>query len=182
MNVYFAGWLPTVLGSLHVLFHDYQYNLNYTLLFPTRLLTSEDECKWFWHQMIYFPGTINTVSTWLYYYIIYTTMDPLPTFQLCTLTYSVHAGISEPWRGRLPCFFVIFPSLTEIHVLPPPVSQANWRSLFRPGDSPPSFSKMASSFTGSAHSPFPGYDTLKTVRPCEALYSVHNVLGANNNN
>ncbi len=27
-------------------------------LFPTRLLTSEDECKWFWHQMIYFPGTI----------------------------------------------------------------------------------------------------------------------------
>jgi hypothetical protein len=34
-------------------------------LFPTRLLTSEDECKWFWHQMIYFPGTINTVSTWL---------------------------------------------------------------------------------------------------------------------
>jgi hypothetical protein len=34
-------------------------------VFPTRLLTSEDECKWFWHQMIYFPGTINTVSTWL---------------------------------------------------------------------------------------------------------------------
>ncbi len=32
-------------------------------LFPTRLLTSEDECKWFWHQMIYFPGTINTMST-----------------------------------------------------------------------------------------------------------------------
>ncbi len=27
-------------------------------LFPTRLLTSEDEYKWFWHQMIYFPGTI----------------------------------------------------------------------------------------------------------------------------
>jgi hypothetical protein len=25
--------------------------------------TSEDECKWYWHQMIYFPETINTIST-----------------------------------------------------------------------------------------------------------------------
>jgi hypothetical protein len=33
------------------------------LLFPTRLLTSEDEYKWYWHQMIYFPETINTIST-----------------------------------------------------------------------------------------------------------------------
>jgi hypothetical protein len=32
-------------------------------LFPTRLLTSEDEYKWYWHQMIYFPETINTIST-----------------------------------------------------------------------------------------------------------------------
>ncbi len=40
-------------------------------LFPTRLLTSEDEYKWFWHQMIYFPGTINIVSTRLYCHIIY---------------------------------------------------------------------------------------------------------------
>jgi hypothetical protein len=33
------------------------------LLFPTRLLTSEDEYKWYWHQVIYFPETINTIST-----------------------------------------------------------------------------------------------------------------------
>jgi hypothetical protein len=33
------------------------------ILFPTRLLTSEDEYKWYWHQMIYFPETINTIST-----------------------------------------------------------------------------------------------------------------------
>jgi hypothetical protein len=33
------------------------------LLFPTRLLTSEDEYKWYWYQMIYFPETINTIST-----------------------------------------------------------------------------------------------------------------------
>jgi hypothetical protein len=32
-------------------------------VFPTRLLTSEDEYKWYWHQMIYFPETINTIST-----------------------------------------------------------------------------------------------------------------------
>ncbi len=34
-----------------------------SLLFPTRLLTSEDEYKWYCHQMIYFSETINTVST-----------------------------------------------------------------------------------------------------------------------
>ncbi len=33
------------------------------LMFQTRLLTSEDEYKWYWHQMIYFPETINTIST-----------------------------------------------------------------------------------------------------------------------
>ncbi len=52
---------------------------------------------------------------------------------------------------------------TEIHVLPPPVSEANWRSLSRPGGLPPSLPKMASSFTGSAHLPFPGYNTDTTV-------------------
>ncbi len=34
-----------------------------TVLFPTRLLTSEDEYKWYWHQMIYFHESINTIST-----------------------------------------------------------------------------------------------------------------------
>ncbi len=39
-------------------------SLSVTLaLFPTRLLTSEDDYNWYWHQMIYFPETINTVST-----------------------------------------------------------------------------------------------------------------------
>jgi hypothetical protein len=44
-------------------------NVVWCMLFPTRLLTSEDECKWLWHQMIYFPGTINIVSTRLYCHI-----------------------------------------------------------------------------------------------------------------
>ncbi len=60
--------------------------------------------------------------------------------------------------------FLVFLSplhFTEIHVFPSPVSEANWRSLFRPGGLPPTLSKMASSFTGSAHPPFPGCDTPK---------------------
>jgi hypothetical protein len=61
-------------------------------LFPTRLLTSEDEYKWYWHQMIYFPETINTISTT-------DTSSPICSLlssQLCTLTHSVHAGILKP--------------------------------------------------------------------------------------
>ncbi len=59
-------------------------------------------------------------------------------------------------------FFIFLSSsrFTEIHVLPSPVSEANWRSLFRPGGLPPTLSKMASSFTGSAHSPLPGCNTV----------------------
>jgi hypothetical protein len=37
-------------------------------LFSTRLLTSEDEYKWYWHQMIYFPETINKISTRIQYH------------------------------------------------------------------------------------------------------------------
>jgi hypothetical protein len=54
--------------------------------------------------MIYFPGTINIVSTWIYTSI----MDSLFSFQLCTSTYSVHASILKLWRGRLPCPLVVF--------------------------------------------------------------------------
>ncbi len=59
-------------------------------------------------------------------------------------------------------FLVFLPLLhfTEIHVLPSPVSEPNWRSLFRPGRLPPAPSKMASLFTGSAHSPSSGCDTI----------------------
>jgi hypothetical protein len=50
-------------------------------VFLTRLLTSEDEYKWYWHQMIYFPETINTIST------MNTTspMHSLVSSWLCTL-------------------------------------------------------------------------------------------------
>ncbi len=80
------------------------------LLFATRLLTSEDECKWFWHQMIYFPRTINILSTRLYChtYIHYNGFIlHLPAMHV---TYSVHAGILKSWRGRLPYPLVVFSS------------------------------------------------------------------------
>jgi hypothetical protein len=77
-------------------------------MFLTRLLTSEDEYKWFWHQIIYFPGTINIVSTRLYCHDYIHRYNSLSIFQLCTSTYSVHAGILKLWRGRLPCPLVVF--------------------------------------------------------------------------
>jgi hypothetical protein len=60
--------------------------------------------------MIYFPGTINIVSTRLYChtYIHYNSFTPhLPAMHV---TYSVHAGILKLWRGRLPCPLVVFSS------------------------------------------------------------------------
>jgi hypothetical protein len=76
-------------------------------MFPTRLLTSEDEYKWYWHQMIYFPETINTIST------IFTTspIHSLVFLELCTSTYSVHAGITKSCGGRHPWPLVVFSRL-----------------------------------------------------------------------
>jgi hypothetical protein len=53
------------------------------LLFPTRLLTSEDEYKWYWHQMIYFPEIINTIST---------TTTPSPTHSLVS-SWAMHVNL-----------------------------------------------------------------------------------------
>ncbi len=50
-------------------------------VFPTPLLTSEDEYKWYWHQMIYFPETINTISTM---------NTASPTHSLFLLSYAHH--------------------------------------------------------------------------------------------
>ncbi len=52
-------------------------------LFLTRLLTSEDEYKWYWHQMIYFPETINTIST---------TITPSPTHSLVS-SWAMHINL-----------------------------------------------------------------------------------------
>jgi hypothetical protein len=76
-------------------------------------------------------------------------------------TYSVHAGILKPWRGRLPWFPVVFSSY---HVFTLPLSGLNWRSLFLPWGSGPPFPKMAPPFTGSAHTPLLGSKTLTIAR------------------
>ncbi len=136
-----------------------------------------------WMQMVLTP---NDLFSWnnkyneyvLHYYIM---MDSLPTFQLCT---SIYTQLTLCMLGFLSregvVFFIFLPSshFTEIHVLSPPVSEANWRFLFRPGDSPPTLSKMASSYTGSAHPPFPGYDTTpaKLAGSCLAVFVLDTVI------
>ncbi len=123
-----------------------------------------------WMQMVLTPNDLfswnNKYSEYrLYYYItlqwIHCQLSSSARWlTLCMLVSSSREGV---------VFLVFLPSshFTEFHVLPPPVSEANWRSLSRPGVSPPpSSSNMASSFTGSAHSPFPGYDTLPGGKKC----------------
>jgi hypothetical protein len=86
-------------------------------LFPTRLLTSEDEYKWYWHQMIYFPETINTISM----YNNYTFTDTFTCFflsyarqhTLCMLASRSHAGV------------VILGLLSSSHVFSLPLSGLN---------------------------------------------------------
>ncbi len=129
------------------------------LLFPTRLLTSEDEYKWYWHQMIYFPETINTVST---LFTIGNTLS-LVSSRLCTvLTLCMLASRS---RGEVVFLSLLSSShfVTSCHVFPLPLSGLNWCSLFPPWGSWPSFLKMAPPFTGSAHPPFPGSGTFTTT-------------------
>ncbi len=53
--------------------------------------------------------------------------------------------------------------LTDGHVSPLPMSGANWRALFLLGGSGSPLPKMASLFTGSAHTPSLGSNTLKAL-------------------
>jgi hypothetical protein len=134
-------------------------------LFPTRLLTSEDECKWYWHQMIYFPGTIDTISTTI-------TSSPIHSLVPSWVMYInllCQAGITKPCGGRHPWPLVVF-SL--------PLSGLNWRSLLSPRGSSPSFPNMAAPFTGSAHTPLPGSGTLPAngLLSCMELHQSLNLL------
>ncbi len=127
-------------------------------MFPTRLLTSEDEYRWYWHQMIYFPETINTVST---PDTVSTTLS-LVSSKLCTLlTLCMLASRS---RGEVVFLSPLSSShsVTTRHVIPLPLSGLNWPSLFPPWGLWPLSPKMASLFTGSAHLPFPGSGTVNS--------------------
>ncbi len=105
--------------------------------------------------MIYFPETINTVSTWIYTLPMHSLLSSSWAQQLtlCMLASQSREGV---------VFLVLLPSshLTVYHVLSLFLSGLNWCSLFPPLGPFPPFRKMASLFTGSAHTPFPGSTTL----------------------
>ncbi len=78
-------------------------------LFPTWLLTSEDEYKWYWHQMIYFPETINTISTT-------NTMSPTHSLDLLSYAHYLlcacwHLEAMKGWSSLTSCRLLILSRL-----------------------------------------------------------------------
>ncbi len=114
-----------------------------------------------WIQMVLAPNDLFSWNNKYYKYIEYNEYNITTTFTCFFLamltTYSVHAGILKPWRGRLPWPLAVF---SFYHVLSLSLTGLNWRSLFLPWGSGPPFPKMASPFTGSVHTPLPGSGTL----------------------
>ncbi len=90
-----------------------------------------------WIQMVLAP---NDLFSWNNKYNKYNKYNITNTFNCISsamhTTYSVHAGILKPWRGRLPWPLVVF---SFCHVFSLPLSGLNWRSLFPPWGSGPPF-------------------------------------------
>ncbi len=111
-----------------------------------------------WIQMVLAPKDLFSWNNKYNKYNEYNITDIFTCiFLVMHTTYSVHAGILKPWRGRLPWPLVVFSSY---HVFPLPLSGLNWRSLFPPWGSGTPFPKMAPPFTGSAHTTLPGSGTI----------------------
>ncbi len=137
-------------------------------MFPTRLLTSEDECKWFWHQMIYFPGTINTVSTG--YIIMLHTLQWLivhaPAVHidlLCACWYPWAVKGSSSWSS---CRLLISLRLTSYLLLSPKLTDAPYSGS---GARPPHLLPRWRLHSQGPHT-FPSqgtrhYKTAKTTKP-----------------
>ncbi len=105
-----------------------------------------------WIQMVLAPNDLFSWNNKYNKYNEYNITDIFTCFFLAMhTTYSVHAGILKPWRGRLPWPLVVFSSY---HVFSLPLSGLNWRSLFPPWGSGPPFPKMAPPFTGSRTLPY----------------------------
>ncbi len=80
--------------------------------------------------MVLAPNDLFSWNNKYYKYIEYNITDTFTSFFLAMhTTYSVHAGILKPWRGRLPWPLAVF---SFYHVLSLPLSGLNWRSLFPP--------------------------------------------------
>ncbi len=111
-----------------------------------------------WIQMVLAPNDLFSWNNKYNKYNEYNITDTFTCFFLVMhITYSVHAGILKPWRGRLPWLPVVF---SFYHVFSLPLSGLNWRFSFPPCGPGPPFPKMAPSFTGSAHTPSPGSGTV----------------------
>ncbi len=143
----------------------HRVKLSIVFLFPTRLLTSEDEYKWYWHQMIYFPETINTVSTWIYIHrqCIHFYLLAEHNNSLCACW---HLKAVKGSSSSSSCRLLISPCITSYPFPCPGSTDALCSRLWGPV---PPFPKMASLFTGSAHTPFHGSTTLLN---CEFSYHI----------
>ncbi len=109
-----------------------------------------------WIQMVLTPNDLFSWNNKYNKYNKYTFTDTFTCFflsyahqlTLCMLASRNHAGV------------VILGLLSSCHVFSPPLSGLNWRPLFLPLGSGPSFPIMAAPFTGSAHTPLPGSGTV----------------------
>ncbi len=132
-----------------------------------RSLTVPDTASYIrgWMQMVLTPNDLfswnNKYSKYMVTLLYTYTLAKVSLFissYARQLTLCMWVALSREGVVFLP--FLSSFHFTEIHVFSSPVSDANWRFLPRPGGLPPTPSNMASSFTGSAHPPFPGCDTL----------------------
>jgi hypothetical protein len=109
-----------------------------------------------WIQMVLAPNDLFSWNNKYNKYNNYTFTDTFTCFSLsyahkltlCMLASRSHAGV------------VILGLLSSSHVFSLPLSGLNWRPLFPPWGSSPSFPNMAAPFTGSAHTPSPGSGTV----------------------
>jgi hypothetical protein len=75
-----------------------------------------------WIQMVLAPNDLFAWNNkYSKYMNIYITRTFTFIFLLSTTTHSVHAGISKPWRGRLPRPVVVFSSHCVSHLISFPV-------------------------------------------------------------
>ncbi len=135
-------------------------------MFPTRLLTSEDEYKWFWHQMIYFPGTINIVSIRQYYYIIYINNGftfHLPAMHVNLLCACWHSEAVKGSSSLPSCRLLISLRITSLLFLCPEPTDAPCPYCEDPA---PHFSRWRPCPQGPHTLPFQGPRQLKSLTVC----------------
>ncbi len=108
-----------------------------------------------WIQMVLAP---NDLFSWNNKYNKYNNNTFTDTFTCFSLSYA-HQLTLCMLASRSHAGVVILGLLSSPHVFSLPLSELNWRPLFPPRGSGPSFPNMAAPFTGSAHTPLPGSGT-----------------------